>query len=84
MAYRLPPLCPLPTLLLCTLHGVPLRASADWVATRRRNQRCQARLPRGGFSSVPKAHPRNACCQGRCLSSSSPSGSQTNWVFTFR
>lgn len=33
MAYRLPPLCPLPTLLLCTLHGVPLRASADWVAT---------------------------------------------------
>lgn len=68
MACGLPPLFPLPTLLLCTLHGVPLGASADLAVTLRRNQCCRARIPRGRSSLVPKAHPRDACCQGRCLS----------------
>lgn len=69
MACGLPPLCPFPTLLLCTLHRAPPpRASADLPATLRRDQCCGAQIPRGGSSSVPKAHLRDACCQGRCLS----------------
>lgn len=59
---------------LCSFaHGIellwgPLRALADSVATLRRNECCQARIPRARSSSVPKAHPRDACCWGRCLS----------------
>ena len=60
--------CPLLTLLLCTVLGVSPRVSADLAVTLRRNQCCRARTPRGRSASVPKAHPRDACCQGRCLS----------------
>lgn len=60
--------CPLPTLPLCTVHGVSPRVSADLAVTLRRTQCCRARILRGGSAFVRKAHPRDACCQGRCLS----------------